>query len=334
MSVAASKSLAMNFIARGTRRFTVLDWSWFIFFCSFFAFFRAKSSQGETSTKIPDNAKRPISLTVSVGELRTRIDGAKMWTMSGIDYENTVMAVEDSAYGTVVTFPGERHLGTGHFLDVPGKPGEIEKEDVTELKFFLDDKIVTSLTPKMNLAGKSFRMERKSKIRNLNLESMVDLRDGVLIETAHLRTREPVELEKSYPLMYAWTPQATVYVFGDDNGIQKRGTFRSVPEKAVEGREKSSRWMAVFDPRSGKGAVCYLVQHPATAEAWLQYTDAPGVYRKLRIMSFVGQTVPAGFDGTFQTISGFFRAKESNWEKQAEKRVAELKGHMMSLDRK
>ena len=273
-------------------------------------------------------------MVVSVGELRTRIDGAKMWTMSGIDYENTVMAVEDSAYGTVVTFPGERHLGTGHFLDVPGKPGEIEKEDVTELKFFLDDKIVTSLTPKMNLAGKSFRMERKSKIRNLNLESMVDLRDGVLIETAHLRTREPVELEKSYPLMYAWTPKATVYLFGDDNGIQKRGTFRSVPEKAVEGREKSSRWMAVFDPSSGKGAVCYLVQHPATAEAWLQYTDAPGVYRKLRIMSFVGQTIPAGFDGTFQTISGFFRAKESDWEKQAEKRVAELKARIVSLDRK
>ena len=324
----------MLVFSRGKGRFTNFDRSSLILFGSFLGLFGIKNSHAESSTKIPDNAKRPISLTVSVGELRTRIDGAKMWTMSGIDYENTVMAVEDSAYGTVVTFPGERHLGTGHFLDVPGKPGEIEKEDVTELKFFLDDKIVTGLTSKMNLAGKSFRMERKSKIRNLNLESMVDLRDGVLIETAHLRTREPVELEKSYPLMYAWTPKATVYLFGDDNGIQKRGTFRSVPEKAVEGREKSSRWMAVFDPSSGKGAVCYLVQHPATAEAWLQYTDAPGVYRKLRIMSFVGQTIPAGFDGTFQTISGFFRAKESDWEKQAQKRVTELKARMMSLDRK
>lgn len=92
--------------------------------------------------------------------------------------------------------------------------------------------------------------------------------------------------------------------------------------------------MAVFDPSSGKGAVCYLVQHPTTAGAWLQYTDAPGVYRKLRIMSFVGQTIPAGFDGTFQTISGFFRAKESDWEKQAQKRVTELKAHLVSLDRK
>jgi hypothetical protein len=51
-------------------------------------------------------------------------------------------------------------------------------------------------------------------------------------------------------------------------------------------------------------------------------------------MSFVGQTIPAGFDGTFQTISGFFRAKESDWEKQAQKRVTELKAHLVSLDRK
>ena len=324
----------MTVFPRGKSRFTNFDWSSLILFGSFLGLFGIKGSHAESSTTICDEAKRPISLVVSVGELRTRIDGAKMWTMSGIDYENTVMAVEDSAYGTVVTFPGERHLGTGHFLDVPGKPGEIEKEDVTELKFFLDDKIVTGMTPKMNLAGKSFRMERKSRIRNLNLESILDLRDGVLIETAHLRTREPVELEKSYPLMYAWTPKATAYLFGDDNGIQKRGTFRSVPEKAVEGREKSARWMAVFDPGSGKGAVCYLITNPSNAEAWLQYTDAPGVYRKLRIMSFVGQTISAGFDGTFQTILGFFRAKESDWERQAQKRVKELKARIIKVDGK
>ncbi|MCX6935211.1 MAG: hypothetical protein NTZ01_03320 [Verrucomicrobia bacterium] len=305
-----------------------------IFSGALLALLISKNSHAGSIAEITDEAKRPTTLTVTVGELRTRIDGPKMWTMSGIEYQNTVMAVEESAYGTVVTFPGEKHLGTAHFLDVPGKPGEIEKEDVTGLKFFLDDKIVTGMTPKMDLAGKSFRMERKSRIRNLDLDSIVDLRDGVLMETAHIRTREPVELEKSYPLMYAWTPKATAYVFGDDSGIQKRGTFRSVPDKAEEGREKSSRWMAVFDPGSGKGAVCYLVQHPTTAEAWLQYTDAPGVYRKLRIMSFVGQTVPAGFEGTFRTILGFFRAKESDWEGQAQKRVTELKARIVKLDQK
>ena len=126
----------------------------------------------------------PKEVVVTVGDIRTRIDGPKLWTMSGIDYQNTVMATADSAYGTVITIRGVGHLGTAHFIDVPGKPGEVEKEDVTSLKFLVDGKPVTEFTPQMNLTGTSFRMDRTSKIRDLDLESSVSIRDGVLIETA------------------------------------------------------------------------------------------------------------------------------------------------------
>ncbi len=277
---------------------------------------------------------RPDTVTVTVGDILTRVDGPKMWTLSGIDFQKTVMTVEDSAYGTVLTYPGAQHLGTAHFLDVPGKPGEVEKENVIDLKFFVDDKPVTQIQPKMNLSGKSFRMERKSTIRALQLESTVDLRDGVLIETAHLRTAEPIELQSSYPLMYAWTPAATMFLFGDDNGIQKRGAFRPDGEKAGEGLEKTSRWMAVYEPVSGKGGVCYLMKRPENADAWFQYTDSPGIYRKLRIMSFVQSTIPADFDGTFQSAIGFFKAAPADWETAAQKRVEELKAYAAKRDAK
>lgn len=277
---------------------------------------------------------RPETLTITVDDILTRVDGPKMWTLSGIDYQKTVMAVEDSAYGTVVTYPGAQHLGTAHFLDVPGKPGEVEKENVTELKFYVDEKQVTDVSPHMNLAGNSFRMERKSTIRTLQLSSTAEVRDGVLVETAHLQTVEPIKLQSSYPLMYAWTPAATMYLFGDDKGVQKRGTFKPDGEKAGEGLEKTARWMAVYEPVSGKGGVCYLVRRPENADGWFQYTDAPGIYRKLRIMSFVDSTIPAGFDGTFQSIVGFFNAAPADWEAAAQKRVEELRAYSAKREAK
>src|SRR6186997_1379970 len=69
-----------------------------------------------------DGGNWPQKVVVTVGDLRTRIDGSKMWTLSGIDFQDTVMATEDSAYGSVLTIRNIGHLGTAHFLDVPGKP--------------------------------------------------------------------------------------------------------------------------------------------------------------------------------------------------------------------
>jgi len=271
---------------------------------------------------------RPDSLTAVVGDVLIRVDGPKLWTLSGIDFQKSVMSVQESAYGTVIGIRGVGYLGSAHFLDIPGKPGAVEKEIVSSVKFFLDDRPVTEITPTMRLTGKSFLMQRQSQIRSIALESSVSLRDGVLLESVRLRNSEAVDLTVVYPLAYAWTPTATDYLFGDDTGIQKRGTFVTAPGKPGEGLEKSARWMATFDGTTGKGAVCILVQHPPKFETWLQYTDAPGVYRKLRLMSFVDTTLPAGFDGTFQTAVGFFAATETDWEAKAQQRLVELKVSM------
>ncbi len=269
--------------------------------------------------------KRLENLTAVVGDVSFRIDGPKLWTLSGIEFQKTVLAVQESAYGSVINIQGVGYLGSAHFLDVPNKPGQIEKEDVTQVQFFLDGQRLTEITPQMSVTGKAFRMERKSKIRAVSLDSTVDVRDGVVMETARMRTAEAVELKVTYPLMYAWTPSATSYLFGDDTGIQKRGVFLRESAKPGEGLEKTSRWMAIYDAPSGKGAVCYVVQQPSTADAWLQFTDAPGIYRKLRLMSFTEKTMPAGFDGSFQTAIGFFSASENDWEGKALQRMTELR---------
>ena len=267
---------------------------------------------------------RPEKLTVTIGDVLIRIEGSKLWTLSGIDFQKSEIAVQDSAYGSVLNIKGVGILGSAHFLDVPGKPGEVEKEQVSLVQFFLDEQPVTEITPTMTITGKSFRMNRESKIRGVHLHSSVTLRDGVLIETARIRTAEAVDLRVSYPLMYAWSPAMSQYLFGDDKGVQKRGVFLSESAKPTEGLEKSSRWMAVYNPRDKKGAVLSVTQRPATADAWLQFTDAPGIYRKLRLMSFSEKTMPAGFDGTFQVAVGFFTAPDNDWETPARQRMQQL----------
>ncbi len=267
---------------------------------------------------------RPEKLTATIGDVLIRIDGPKLWTLSGIDFQNSQIAVQDSAYGSVMNIKGVGILGSAHFLDVPGKPGEVEKEQVSLVQFFLDEQPVTEITPTMNLVGKSFRMNRESKIRAVHLNSSVTLRDGVLMESVRMRTAEAVDLRVSYPLMYAWSPLMSEYLFGNDGGIQRRGVFLSEPAKPTEGLEKTSRWMAVYNAKDKKGAVLYVMQQPPKEDTWLQFTDVPGVYRKLRLMIFSEKTMPAGFDGTFQLAVGFFTATDNDWETPARQRMQQL----------
>ena len=267
---------------------------------------------------------RPEKLTVTIGDVLIRIDGPKMWTLSGFDYQQSAIASEDSAYGSVLNIKDVGILGSAHFLDVPGKPDQVEKEQVSLLQFFLDEQPVTKITPTMNISGKSFRMTRESKIRGVQLTSTVTLRDGVLTESVRMQTAAAVDLKVSYPLMYAWSPKMSNFLFGDDRGIQKRGEFLAEPAKPTEGLEKSASWMAVYNAKEEKGAVAYVLQRPPKGDAWLQFTDAPGIYRKLRLMSFSETTMPAGFDGTYMVSVGFFSTPAKDWERAAEQRLKEI----------
>lgn len=270
------------------------------------------------------SSARPEKLTATIGDVLIRIDGSKLWTLSGVDFQKSEIAVQDSAYGSVLNIQGVGILGSAHFLDVPGKPGEVEKEQVSLVQFLLDERPVTEITPTMNLTGKSFRMDRESKIRAVQLTSRVTLRDGVLLESVRMRTTEAVDLKVSYPLMYAWSPQMSKYLFGNDSGIQKRGAFLHETAKPTEGLEKASRWMAVYNANDQSGAVLYVMQQPSKEDLWLQFTDAPGVYRKLRLMCFSEKIMPAGFDGTFQLAVGFFSANDTDWEEVARQRMLQL----------
>ncbi len=268
---------------------------------------------------------RPDLVNCAIGNVTFQIDGPKLWTLSGIEYKTHSIATRDSAYGAVLNIEGVGLLGTAHFLDVPGQPGKVEKENISQLQFFVDGSRVAPDLPQANLTGKSFRLTRSSVIRAIHLDSEVSVENDVLIETVRMRTQEDVRLKLSYPLMYAWSPSMTDYLFGDHTGVLKRGSFLPEGAKPGEGLERTARWMAVYDSANRCGAVCLLRQHPASEDVWFQYTDAPGGYRKLRLMSFSEKTMPAGFAGTYQSAIGFFEAEPNAWKDAAIDRLQGLR---------
>jgi hypothetical protein len=284
----------------------------------------ATEAAAEAVAKTEGGENWPQEVVVTVGELRTRIDGPKLWTLSGIEFQDTVMATQDSAYGSVLTIRNVGLLGTAHFLDVPGKPGQVEKERVNHLQLLVDGTRVAEFAPTMSLTGQSFRMERKSRIRTMELETLVSIQDGVLTETASLRATAPLDLRVAYPWMYAFTPQAKAYLFGDDDGIRKRGTFLA-EGKAASQVVPNMTWVAVFNPDAGKGSVCCFLEHPPKAEASFLLVDAPGSYRKVAAYTLVDTVVPTGFTGTYRSAVGCFEAAESDWEQRAMKRAAEIR---------
>lgn len=271
----------------------------------------------EVAYSLTANNQWPDLVDCEIGNVTFQIDGPKLWTLNGLEYRNHSIATRDSAYGTVLNIDGAGLLGSAHFLDVPGGPGEIEKEHVTDLLFFVSDAQVNHNLPKLSVVGTSFRMKRRSTIRAARLESEVTVQNDVLTETVRMQTTMDIRLKLAYPLMYAWSPKMTDYMFGDDSGILKRGQFIASTAKAGEGLERTARWMAVYDSVNHCGAVCQLLQSPASEDVWFQYTDAPGVYRKLRLMSFSEKSMPAGFDGTFQAAVSFFIAEPTVWEATA-----------------
>src|SRR3954470_3267 len=67
-----------------------------------------------------DHPSWPRSVAAAVGDVFIRIDGDLLrWTPSGIEYKGTLMAVEGSVFSTVMSYPGAKHLGVSHYIDLP-----------------------------------------------------------------------------------------------------------------------------------------------------------------------------------------------------------------------
>lgn len=243
------------------------------------------------------------TITVSCGDVTLLLRQASQWTPGRVDFRGSAMTTERSAYGTVFSFPDVGFIGTAHL--------ENEPEKLLSLVFYLDDKQVEK--PTAELKGRTFRFERKSRIRSFDLTNIIEIKDNRLIETTTVHTDEAVPLKLVYHFMHAWTPSVSAFLTADD-----AGPLRDDPEVAKKFYiNKRVDWMAVYEPKSGQFGVSRLLQAPELGEHISTIWNVPGTYRKFYLKCFNNATVPAGFTGTWRMVTAFGTSTPDSWEPAA-----------------
>ncbi|PYV18008.1 MAG: hypothetical protein DMG07_04745, partial [Acidobacteria bacterium] len=125
--------------------------------------------------------------------------------------------------------------------------------------------------PGGTLRGASFRVVKRSRIRDVSLESDVAVARDRITERTIVRVERAVPLRFVYHFMHAWIPTATAYLAGRAGGEEVEGELRDAPETDRQfyvNREMD--WIAVYDGPSGKGVVSRLLERPALGGATMK----------------------------------------------------------------
>lgn len=286
-------------------------------------------------------ATGPAALKVVCGDILIRIDGPAKWTLNRLEYKKTPLWIENSACGTIFTFPGIGHIGTGHLVDC-----EDGAEDVLKLQLWLDGKEMSwpkdksFLSSKLQLClngkplpasvetltGENFKQHKISRILDIDVNCIIQLSENRLYEETTISTKKEIPLVQAYNLTHAWTATATAFLSGKDDGEEISGELKDSNDAVnVQYINKDVDWVSIYDGPSGKGVVSRLLESPSTGGAISFIRNCPTYYRKYALISFTKETMPAGFKGTYKMVTGFFEASSENWQAEARKIAEELK---------
>jgi hypothetical protein len=250
------------------------------------------------------------TITVTCGDVSLLLRQGTQWTPGRIDFRGSAMTTERSAYGTVFSFPNIGFIGTAHL--------ENEPEQLQSLAFELDGQAVTH--PAETLVGTKFRFERHSRIRDFHLHNSIELRDNQLIETTTVKTEKAVPLTLVYHFMHAWQPTVSGFLAGQDSAATPThsGSLNDDPATARQFHINDRvDWIAVYEPNSQQFAVSRLLASPDQGDHLSMIWNVPGSYRKYYLKCFAGQTVPAGFEGTWKMVTAFGQSTPADWQTAA-----------------
>jgi hypothetical protein len=261
-------------------------------------------------TAVPNLGPDQERITVACGDVTLLLRRQSQWTPGRIDFRGKPMTTERSAYGTVFSFPGVGFIGTAHL--------ENEPEKLTALKFEVDGEALAE--PGESLSGNSFRFSRESQIRNFRLKCDVELKNNRLYEATTVTAAEAAPLNLVYHFMHAWTPSVSGFLAGEDASRTGLVSGALTDDQAVARKfyiNARVDWMAVYEPKSGQFAVSRLLEAPEGAGNISKIWNVPGAYRKFYLTCFQGQTVAAGFKGTWRMVTGFGSASPEAWQSAA-----------------
>jgi len=253
----------------------------------------------------------PLEIVADVGDLQIRFESRSFWTLYRIDYKGDWICRDrfGSHYGTVASFPGVGFIGSGHT--------ENENEEIVDLKLFVDGKSV--VRPETKLTCQEIRLQKQSRIRDLTLSTEITVKDNRIMEDVRLSATKPTAVKLIYHFMHPWTFTATEYLAESLDGIRIEGSFTGDRQQKID---KATRWSAIYDPPTEKGALTYVLDAPADDDWRTRYWDVPGVYRKHYLATFLNKTVPADREYRYRILTVPFEATQDRWRDTAE-RVAD-----------
>jgi hypothetical protein len=257
----------------------------------------------------------PREIVAQVGELGVRLESRSFWTLYRIDYRGTRLCLDrwGSHYGSVAAFPDVGFIGSGHT--------ENADEQVLDVKLIVDGQPVPR--PATELSCRQLVLEKQSRLRALVLNTRIEVRDNRIVEQVRLKAEQPTPVKLIYHFMHPWTFTATEYLAELGDGSRVEGPFIGDRKFRVD---RATRWSAIYDGPSGKGAVTYVLDAPRDDDWRTRYWDiSNGGYRKHYFVTFMGKTVPAGREFLYRVVTVPFEAPQAKWKQEAQ-RVAGAAG--------
>lgn len=266
-----------------------------------------------------DDPAWPQHLSVKCAELTVNFEGPKRrWTIENIRFRDVLVAPDNGASGTVFNFPDIGFIGTAHH--------ENETEPVDDLQFFLNGEKLEKIPA--SLSGDSFRLQRRSHVKNFALEGEVELRDNRLWETATVRLptdADPVPLKLVYHFMHPWHVDSTHYMAGRKGEVVQSGELeRSEQADRKFYVNEEVDWIAIYRAETKTYLVSYLLEKPDVSTSIAAIWNVNSAYRKFYLRCFTNDTVPSGFEGTWRMVTGFGVAGPGEWESMATETAKKL----------
>jgi hypothetical protein len=248
----------------------------------------------------------PASILADVGDLQVRFESRSFWTLYRIDYEKVRLCLDrfGSHYGTVANFAGTGFIGSGHT--------ENEDEKLLELALAVDGKPCP--TPADHYACASVQLRKRSRLRDLLVDSLVTVADNRIVEDVRLRAEKPTKVNLIYHFMHPWTTQMSDYLAELPDGSQVSGTFVDDKKQKIC---KPLKWSAVYSRELAKGAVTVVWDVPQDLPWETRYWDMPERYRKHYFTTFMGAEVPTDREFHYRVVTIPFAAPADGWREKA-----------------
>ncbi|NLS95690.1 MAG: hypothetical protein GXX96_26445 [Planctomycetaceae bacterium] len=168
--------------------------------------------------------------------------------------------------------------------------------------------------PESDITCEEVQLLKKSRIRDFVLNTEIRVHGNRIYEEVRLTAEKATPVARFYHFMHPWTATATEYAAELLDGTRVEGVFDGDGAQEID---KATRWSAIYDRPSGKGAVTCVLSWPEGGDWRTRYWDVAGRYRKHYFVTFEGQTVPAGREFCYRIVTVPFEAGADNWKTEA-----------------